>query len=78
MIKKTAHELLQDRMKQSYKELRTAASKKMKKERTDTMFSFIAGKYKVSSTTVRNYVNGKAKNGNGYFIDALIKEFENY
>lgn len=69
-------EALQLRMQQAYKELKEIACKKTEGVNAKLIYAQIAVSFKVTGQTVENYVKALSKNGNGYFIDALIKEFK--
>lgn len=67
---------LQKRMVNSYAELKKIASIKSVGRNVSALYTAIGLSLGITGNTVANYVEGKSKSGNGYLIDALIKQFE--
>jgi hypothetical protein len=67
---------LQKRMAASYAELNKIANIKLVGRNTSLLYATIGISLGITANTVANYVIGLSKSGNGYLIDALIKEFE--
>ena len=62
-------------MEAAYKELAKVALIKTRDAGTTLTYAIIGTHLGITGQTVRNYVKGKCKNGNGYVIEALITEF---
>jgi len=74
----TAKEELKKRMDESYAILNEIANKKTVGQNQNQVYALIGFNLGVSGKTVENYVCGVSQKGNGYMIDALIKEFKKF
>lgn len=76
IMKLTSKEILHKRMTTAYEELAKIAFKKTKNIGTTVTYAMVGMHLGITGQTVRNYVKGKCKNGNGYIIESLIEEFK--